>query len=544
MELRGSTVLLLGGSGLVGMAVARRLLSQQPARVIVTGLTRDEAESAARELGAEAGPGTAIEAAWGNIFLPADLATRPRAAVLDDAAARQRLVDELLGPTAGPALEQNLLFSWLVTYRPDAVVDCINTATALAYQDVFHSAGSLVEAAHRGTLTPEAVERHLLTLALPQLIRHMQILTEGVKRAGTKAYVKIGTSGTGGMGLNIPYTHSEERPSRTLLAKSAVAGAQTLLLFLLGRTPGGPAVIEVKPTAAIAWREIAFGPIRRGGHELELVDCHAPIPLDRAFAPGADGWTRTGTPLRNVFINVGENGVFAKDEFETVSSLRQMELVTPEEIADVVFFELVGRPTGKDVVAAIDGASFGPTYRAGYLRAVAIDALRGLEESHGVRSIAFEMLGPPRLTKLLYEGYILSRLFPSVRALGEGDPEMIARAAHALVVDQDVTLRRQILSVGLPVLLPDGASVLRGEVVVVPPDGKGADIAPRGWVDLRPSNFALWVRRARAITREPTEAGTGSGADWTAIRADAPIRPSRMAVWIFEHEEGGFRIMR
>ncbi len=65
-------------------------------------------------------------------------------------------------------------------------------------------------------------------------------------------YFKVGTSGTGGMGVNIPYTHSEERPSRVLLSKTAVAGAQTLLLFLLARTPGGPLVKEIKPTAAIA----------------------------------------------------------------------------------------------------------------------------------------------------------------------------------------------------------------------------------------------------------------------------------------------------
>src|SRR3546814_2041559 len=45
------------------------------------------------------------------------------------------------------------------------------------------------------------------------------------------------SSGTGGMGLNIPYTHSEEKPSRVLLSKSALAGAHSLLLFLLARTP-------------------------------------------------------------------------------------------------------------------------------------------------------------------------------------------------------------------------------------------------------------------------------------------------------------------
>src|SRR3989454_9108675 len=76
-------------------------------------------------------------------------------------------------------------------------------------------------------------------------------MVEALKRAGTRAYVKIGTSGTGGMGFNIPYTHSEERPSRTLLTKSAVAGAHSLLLFLLGRTPGAPVTVEIKPTATI-----------------------------------------------------------------------------------------------------------------------------------------------------------------------------------------------------------------------------------------------------------------------------------------------------
>src|SRR5437879_8550635 len=153
-------------------------------------------------------------------------------------------------------------------YRPDAVVDCINTATAFAYQDVVQAARELLERAAQGTADRAAVEQLTLAIALPRLIRHMQILAEGLRRAETKVYVKIGTSGTGGMGFNIPYTHSEQRPSRPLLMKSAVAGAHSLLLFLLGRTPGAPATIEIKPTATIAWREIRFG--RSEEHTSEL----------------------------------------------------------------------------------------------------------------------------------------------------------------------------------------------------------------------------------------------------------------------------------
>ena len=57
-----------------------------------------------------------------------------------------------------------------------------------------------------------------------------------------------------------------------------------------------------------------------------------------------------GRPLESVFINVGENGVFARQEFQTVTALGQMEFITPEEVADYVVMELEGRPTGRDIV--------------------------------------------------------------------------------------------------------------------------------------------------------------------------------------------------
>lgn len=541
MDIRDSTVLLLGGAGLVGMAVARRLAEHKPRRLVITALTKAEADAGLLELRAELD--LPIEARWGNIFLPSDLAERGRDDLMRDAAARRRMIDDVLRP-ASASFDENVLFQWLTTIRPDAVVDCVNSATALAYQDVFASSARLMEAATRGGASEEEVERHLLTLPLPQLIRHMQTLFEGLRRAGTKTYVKIGTSGTGGMGLNIPYTHSEEKPSRTLMSKAAVGGAQSLFLFLMARTPGAPATVEIKPTAVIGWKEIGYGPVRRGGRPVELVDCETPLRVADAFGPNADGWTKTGRNLESVFINVGENGVFARDEFETVTALGQMELVTPEEIADAVIMELTGRPTGKDVVAAIDSATFGPTYRGGYLRSVAIAGLRALEERHGVRSVAFEMLGPPRLTKLLFEASLLSRLYPSVRALAMADPGCAARDCEQLIREKEPAVRREILSVGLPILLANGEYVLRGEKVVVPPENRGADIAYRGWVDLRPANFALWIKRASAISAVEPDTRTGSGARWTAIDPDAPIEPARMAVWVFEKEDEGYRIKR
>jgi hypothetical protein len=538
---------MLGGGGLVGHAVARKLLALAPRRIVLVALYEEEVRRTAASLDPYRGA-VAIECEWGNVFFPEALARRDRRAILTDAAARRLLLEDLVGALTPGVLERSFLYQLFRRWQPDIVVDCINTATAFAYQDIFESAQGLLAAAETGAVSPELVEQHVLTLTMPQLIRHVQILSEAVRAVPVQAIVKVGTSGTGGMGLNIPYTHSEERPSRTLLTKSAVAGAHSLLLFLLGRTPWAPATIEIKPTAAIAWREIGFGPIRRKGAPIPRYDCPEPLPLARAFAPGAGGWRDLGSPLESVYVDVGENGIFARDEFETITTLGSMEFITPEEVGDYVVLELQGRPTGRDIVTALDSATAGPTYRAGVLRSVAVDRLRRLETEHGVRSIAFEMLGPPRLSKNLFEAHVCSRLCTSVEQLATAQPAALAGAA-ATLFRADRELRSLVVSVGLPVVI-EGDLVYRGETVIVPPDGGDLEGAgQRGWVDLRVRNLGIWVARAQRVMRQAEErrrhpAGSGSDEDWLAIRPADGIEPSRFATWIFKYEDEGERIKR
>jgi hypothetical protein len=531
----------------VGHAVARRLLALSPRRLVLVALYQDEVLATAQSLEPHRGE-AAIESDWGNVFQPMPAAKVDRGTAMTDPALRRLLIDDLVGDLTPAVLERSFLFQLFQRWRPEAVVDCINTATAFAYLDQYQSARGMLAAADGGRVGVEQVEQHLLTLTMPQLIRHTQILTEAMRRFQTQAYVKIGTSGTGGMGFNIPYTHSEERPSRMLLTKSALGGAHSLLLFLLGRTPGAPSTIEIKPTAAIAWREIGYGPVRRQGAPIKRVDCPEPLPLEKAFAPDAAGWRDTGRVVESVYIDVGENGLFARDEFETITALGSMEFITPEEIAEYVVLEIQGRPTGRDIVTALDSATAGPTYRAGTLRGTASERLRALEKTYGVRSVAFEMLGPPRLSKNLFESHVLSRLCPTVRALAQSEPAALARAAESLL-GGDVELRSLIISVGLPIIIR-GERVYRGVRVIVPPGPAEAEAAiPRGWVDLREANCATWVARARRMTEWESQkadrpAGSGSGEDWGAIRGADAIEPARFATWIFKYEDDGERIKR
>src|SRR5690606_29634137 len=108
-------------------------------------------------------------------------------------------------------------------HMADIVIDSVNTATGLAYQNIFaksHDVWSITrsdELPQRDELN-RRLEELMIAQYTPQLVRHVQILYQAFREARTQVFIKVGTSGTGGMGLNIPFTHGEEKPSRVLLS--------------------------------------------------------------------------------------------------------------------------------------------------------------------------------------------------------------------------------------------------------------------------------------------------------------------------------------
>lgn len=570
MEIADTKILILGGWGLVGSAIARELLAQRPAELVLHSLRETEAANAVAELRREFPDSPArFTPAWGNLFIRESMKDRGREDLLTSSESRRALIDDTMAELTPAILGGSALYRLLADQRPHIVIDCVNTATAFAYQDVYYSVRRVQQAmgwfdagdTDPGAL-PDAVERLLTNLALPQLIRHVQILREGLAAAGTRAYLKIGTTGTGGMGLNIPYTHSEERPSRVLLSKSSIAGAHSLLLYLLARTPGGPVVKEIKPSAAIAWKRIGAGPVLRGGEPIRLYDCPPDegVTVEAALSGAVRGWAPLSGPegeprvLESVWVDTGENGMFAAEEFETVTALGQMEYVTPEEIARNAVLEIRGGTTGREMVAALDSATMGPTYRAGVMRHRALQRMRRLERERGQDSVAFEMLGPPHLSKLLYEAYLLRRTRGSLRAVAESDPAGTAAAAERLVVD-DAGLRARILSIGLGIRLADGR-ILRGPDLKIPPykdealrDMDAAAVerwADAGWVDLVTRNFERWRDRAGRILAElevhpADDTSSTLFEDREYWSPDGDLPPGRVAAWVLGVEERGVR---
>ncbi len=564
MDIKNKTVLVLGGWGLVGNAVIRKLVPEDPKKIIVTSLRKDEAEDEVKRLQTEFSekPAGYFAPWWGNIFVRHEFKDSDRLALLEDAATRKILMQDTMEELGDEILHNSSIYKLLMEFKPDIIIDCINTATGIAYQDLYTTYRRIKKTIERKPSAEEIAaetEKLICTQYIPQLIRHVQIIYNSMYKAETSVYVKIGTSGTGGMGLNIPYTHSEEKPSRVLLSKSSVAGAHTLLLFLMGRTPDGPITKEIKPTAAIAWKRIEFGEIKKGGKAIELVE----VPLEQAVSLTDKlklkldtKFPTNGTKLKSVFIDTGENGTFSRGEFEAITAQGQMEYVTPEEIAVDAIYEIRGGNTGHDIINALDNATLEPTYRAGFMQHWAVEKLAELEELHDANSVAFELLGPPKLSKLLHEINILKVVFGGMRNIISATPaELSAKAFEHL--KNDSKLRNEIISIGIPILLPDGKQLLRGNDIKIPPfrgdheieiDDESINLwAHDGWVDLRENNMKAWQARLEKIIKE-AESITINDTSSMHVRTKKywnnfeKIDIGKVVGWIFIREEKGERM--
>jgi len=550
--------MVLGGYGEVGYAISRQILQERPRELIVASLRKEEALLAVGKLRLEAPNSCKLISVYGNLFTRFSMKDVPIEEIITGPQYQQRLAEDVLQELTEEILTSSVLYQVILQHRPEIIVDCINTATALAYKNLYQSCKEIFQTLQTDRDVEELTHRIyqlLSTLYIPPLIRHIQILYEAMKRAATLLYLKIGTTGTGGMGFDIPFTHGEENPSRLLLSKAAVAGAQTLLLFSLGRTLGGPVVKEIKPAALIGWKGIGRGRISKGESPIPLYDCPLKdgcrLIQGRSFSTQGvnTGLQIEGEEVKGVYVDTGENGVFSLDEFKVVTGLSLMEYITPEEIAQTALLEIKGINTSKDVLGAIAGAVMESTYRAGLLRQRVINEM----ESLGQEGIAYGLLGP-RIAKLIFEAHLIKRCYGTLEKAFQALP---AEMSEALVgeVEKDQEMRRAAISQGIPILLPDGETLLfanrrhRDKGWEKEPFTITTECiekwASQEWIDLRPQNMSKWQERFRKILEESkksledTSSRFDRGREFLLFNEEGEIiiDPGEVAGWILVKEK-------
>src|SRR5688572_23798925 len=140
MDIAGKSVLILGGYGLVGQAVARRLIREGPRDMVLLSLRKDEAEEAVAAVREEAAK-IRLEPAWGDVFTFTDVKDEPRKDIYADHKQRARLIASVIAPLTEAAASQYYLHELITTRRPDIIVDAVNTATGIACQDIYKTSG-------------------------------------------------------------------------------------------------------------------------------------------------------------------------------------------------------------------------------------------------------------------------------------------------------------------------------------------------------------------------------------------------------------------
>ena len=551
--------LILGGAGLVGLQVCRHIvLRLKPLRIVVASLREDEAVAACKKLQAEFGDRVAFIPDSGNLFVSSKLAFQSRGELMGNPQTRRKLLQSLYD-NFEDAYVDNHLVNIIRRHRPEVIVDCVNTATGISYQDVFDGAAKVREWIDEDKFDKQGVrdlEALLLSQTGPQLIRHVRFLHRVTTECQTKLYLKVGTTGTGGMGFNIPYTHSEDKPSRKLLAKNEAAFGHTGLLFLLARTPNAPIVKEVKPAAMIGYRGVRFQKVRDKHNNSNLFEPQKSIlEGDLLDLRQAEGEYKKIKDFEVPVVDTGENGVFTRGEFAAITALGQMEYITPEEIAKTIVMEIRGANTGQDVLSAMDASVLNPSYKAGLLRAAALTDLDLAEKSSKTSSIALGRLGPPELSKLLFEAHLFKHAYESMQVATSSarNPQEISEDLVAALETSGVL--HTAPSIGIPVMLPDGKTILRGPRINVPElMGHGTSVSlsdaeniekwvRKGWIDLRPKNIAIWLQRfqnmiqARAILRD-----TGSASASIHSFLGDRFEVGEVVAWIFNNELGGYRV--
>lgn len=559
-------VLVMGGAGLVGAQIVRTIARQiGPQRIVVASLFRGEVREFLHDARKEF-PHIEFIGAWGDVFVRSDFMEERRLRLMQGRARRDDLYQDLFGPLE-EAYQRSALVQLIQQYRPDVIVDSINTATAISYQDVESLSKKTYDILQQlrqivdhqdiealdelGRAIEQNISMLLISQSLPQLIRHVQMIHKAMCEVGTRLYLKIGTTGTGGMGLNIPYTHSEDRPSAKLMSKTAVAFAHTGLLFLMARTPGGPLVKELKPAAMIGYRRVAYKTVKMRGRPQFRYQSQAQPLGDMLNLRGDKGQYERLGKLHMAGVDTGENGFFARGEFEAITHINQMEFVTPEEIAQQAVLEIKGSNTGYDVIAGIDSSVINSSYRAGVLRQTALDKLARIEEETQSHSVALGQLGPPELSKLLYEAHLLKLNYQTLQRVIDTAATELSETLYQFILDNEL-LRTQITSIGVPILTPDGQHLIRGPRLNIPESiYHEAALSPenvnqwaeKGWVDLRPSNLHIWQHRFDRMTRTQHMLHTRGTSSVTMLTyLPETIEIGAVVAWLFNNDYEGYRI--
>jgi len=550
--IKDSTVLFLG-AGQIGCASCLEVLKRRPRVLILHTLTEEETNESLDWIRNNSPyTGTELIPSFGDILI--NFSGGDKNSLLAELKYR-------FGTLNTDLVKSSRLWKLIEKHRPDLIVDGINTATYVGSgNDPYTTSRELLkiletDALPDGKVLAEIIKSSLLSEAIPALIRFAQVLHLAMVEFQVKRYVKISTSGLGGMGFNIQYTHGdlgEPGCSPKLLGKVTAAGILNQLLWTLSHTPG----LDIKviiPTALVGWKEITTKITTKTGgckSDIPLIDCEQPLDLTRKDVFSSNRAKNLHQCLEIVAVDSGENGYYAIGDMATITTLGQMGCITKEEVGYAVAESLEGS-TRYDVCAALDSACLGPTFYAALERQSLLSRMRDMDKSLNTQSVSLGNLGPT-VTKHLWELEILRTLRSTLTNIMNSDTGELTVEAEQLILKKDVNLRRRILSLRMPILL-EGNRILLGAAWHVPNEKMPQNVpekmeewAQEGWVDLRTNRIDQWkddIRKIYDFFQSGSHSSeAGSPYNWRSVSLDNEFEVGEVLGLIYSLKGGNRKL--
>jgi len=497
--MKGKTILILG-AGNVGEACAALLARIQPSKIILHTLTEKEAMQARDnvfKLGNN--KNVTIDTSFGNVLFTPEISGKISPEISDNV--KKEVLEYIYDPFSEKIAGKSSLFNLLSKYKPDYIIDSINIATVVGCaNDPYFLAQYFLKKEPAGN---ELFENMLLSATIPILTRFVQVLHKYLAENNHVVYVKVSTTGSGGMGMNIKYTHGDLKEagmSNAILGKVAAAGVFNQLLWTLANTPGINVRVVI-PATLIGWQEVGFGKFISNGRYCVLNKKIQKINISELPAVLKNSLNhndKTDEYMEIPFVESGENAAYSLAEMTAITAQGQMEAITREEVANAVIDCMYG--TSKyDMISAMDMASLKSTYTGAVQRNNILNKVKCIQDEKCIPSIATNNLGPT-VTKHLYELYFILEAgnFNLNNIVSFSTADILVKIKE--IVSQKTEIINQILSLGLPVLQEDNMLII-GDKINYPKNQSFEFIdedkinywAKLGWVDLREKQIQTWL---------------------------------------------------
>ncbi|MDZ7798138.1 MAG: hypothetical protein U5L76_00810 [Patescibacteria group bacterium] len=354
--LKNKKILILGGTGLVGKNTVTVLLDQKVKNIGVVGLKNDKNWKFIEKI--ERDKKVKIKKYKNNLLWPSWFSQS--SFKKNTKQSNVQLKNFLASDIKKDEVKKEPLYKIILDFCPDYIIDSINTPTQCSYAKF---SSSIIEGIGMGSL---------LLLRYYKILYHLlsyDFWKKERKKINISQYIKIGTTGIGGMGLDIPFTHGEEKPSLSLLKKVALAGSQTNILFAMRNSHRIANIQEIIPTTSV----------------FQLTDFNT----------------------SHKEIDGGESQGYALEEFRLLTNQSQMGVIDAHELAEIIIKALQKGKSPYNTLEALAQSGVACSDKSLKMRSRILDSWWQKQNKSAKVSVAHGNLGPKRTRKLLFELFIL-----------------------------------------------------------------------------------------------------------------------------------------